>query len=95
MRSQMTVSVQVYEKGLLVTKLIPANQVEIEIDKKKVKVDELINGFIKENKDLKDEIVGLKKYVDEINKTDTEWKVKTNEVLASILKTLKEQGEIY
>ena len=51
MRSQMTVSVQVYEKGLLVTKLIPANQVEIEIDKKKVKVDELINGFIKENKE--------------------------------------------
>lgn len=91
----MTVSVQVYEKGLLVTKLIPANHVEVEIDKKKVKVDELINGFIIENKDLKDEIVGLKKYVDEINKNDTEWKVKTNEVLASILKTLKEQGEIY
>jgi hypothetical protein len=91
----MTVSVQVYEKGLLVTKLIPANQVEIEIDKKKVKVDDLINGFIKENKDLKDEIVGLKKYVDEINKNDIKWKVKTNEVLASILKTLKEQGEIY
>jgi hypothetical protein len=91
----MTVSVQVYEKGLLVTKLIPANQVEIEIDKKKVKVDELINGFIKENKDLKDKIVGLKKYVDEINKNDIKWKVKTNEVLASILKTLKEQGEIY
>lgn len=91
----MTVSVQVYEKGLLVTKLIPANQVEIEIDKKKVKVDELINGFIKENKDLKDEIVGLKKYVDEINKNDIKWKVKTNEVLASVLKTLKEQGEIY
>ena len=91
----MTVSVQVYEKGLLVTKLIPANQVEIEIDKKKVKVDELINGFIKENKNLKDEVVDLKKYVDEINKNDTEWKVKTNDVLASVLKTLKEQGEIY
>ena len=30
-------------------------------------------------KTRKDEIVGLKKYVDEINKTDTEWKVKTNE----------------
>lgn len=91
----MTVSVQVYEKGLLVTKLIPANQVEIEIDKKKVKVDELINGFIKENKDLKDEIVGLKKYVDEINKNDIKWKVKTNDVLASVLKKIDEMGEIY
>ena len=91
----MTVSVQVYEKGLLVTKLIPANHVEVEIDKKKVKVDELINGFIKENKDLKNEIVGLKKYVDEINKNDIKWKVKTNDVLASVLKKIDEMGEIY
>lgn len=91
----MTVSVQVYEKGVLVTKLIPANQIEVEIDKQKVKVDELINDFIRKNKDLKAEVVDLKKYVDEINKNDIKWKVKTNEVLASILKTLKEQGEIY
>ena len=91
----MTISVQAYEKGLLVTKLIPANQVEIEIDKQKVKVDELINDFIRKNKELKAEVIDLKKYVDEINKNDIKWKVKTNEVLASILKKIDEMGEIY
>ena len=91
----MTVSVQVYEKGVLVTKLIPANDVELELEKKKIKVDELLNAFIIENKALKNEIENLKKLVAEVVKVDTEWKNKTNDVLASVLKKIDEMGEIY
>lgn len=91
MRSQMTVSVQVYEKGVLVTKLIPANQIEVEIDKQKVKVGELIQSFIKENEELKKELANQKKYVAEVVKADKEWKNKTNDVLKTILTKLDEQ----
>lgn len=94
MRSQMTVKVRVFENGVLVDKNIPANDVEIEIDKKKVKVGELIADFIKKDNALKKELGELKKYVDELNKNDVEWKTQTNEILKTILTKIDEQEMI-
>lgn len=94
MRSQMTISVQVFENGQLVKKQVPANDVEVEIDKKKVKVGELIADFIKKDNALKKELGELKKYVDELNKNDVEWKTQTNEILKTILTKIDEQEMI-
>lgn len=91
MRSQMTVCVQRWKDGKLVREEIPANDVEIEVDNKKVKVGELIADFIKKDNALKKELGELKKYVDELNKNDVEWKKQTNAVLLEMSKRIDEQ----
>jgi hypothetical protein len=94
MRSQMTMCVQRWKDGKLVREEIPANDVEIEVDNKKVKVGELIADFIKKDNALKKELGELKKYVDELNKNDVEWKTQTNEILKTILTKIDEQEMI-
>lgn len=91
MRSQMTVCVQRWKDGKLVREEIPANDVEIEVDNKKVKVGKLIADFIKKDNALKKELGELKKYVDELNKNDVEWKKQTNAVLLEMSKRIDEQ----
>lgn len=87
----MTVCVQRWKDGKLVREEIPANDVEIEVDNKKVKVGELIADFIKKDNALKKELGELKKYVDELNKNDVEWKKQTNAVLLEMSKRIDEQ----